>query len=232
MDQLSSCYFCGGALDVSLSEYPVVPTELRAKGVDSKTVVLCTTCRQKLANVVEEVVGATEADAGDTGDFEPLTTDDSETADDGGFEPIVSDDDSAAGGSDTDSSDDADDGGDESSSLLSGVSAAEKRSTTEETESASETDTSGPTSTDETPEATSTDETAKGEKDGPTLTRLEYNKVMRLLKNREFPVDRMEIREVATSAYQISPEEFDAVIDAAIERDLIAERDGQFVDPD
>ena len=221
MDQLSSCYFCGGALDVSLSEYPVVPTELRAEGEGSKTVVLCTTCRQKLANVVEEVVAATGAGAGGDG-FEPLET---ETADDGGFEPISSVEDSTADDSDSD------DHSDDSTSLLSGVSSAQKRSTTDETASADGTETTSADETTPTPETTSTD--AGGQSDGgPSLTRLEYNKVMRLLKNREFPVDRGEIRDVATSAYQISPEEFDAVIDAAIERGLIAERDGQFISPD
>jgi len=62
------------------------------------------------------------------------------------------------------------------------------------------------------------------------MTKLEYNKVMRLLKNRPFPVDKAEIREVATSAYDIDQSEFEAVIDAAVSRGLIAERNGQFVE--
>jgi hypothetical protein len=189
MDQLSSCYFCGGALDVSLSEYPVVPTELRAESEDSKTVVLCTTCRKKLATVVEEVVAATEGD-------------------DGGFEPIATEDGPPTAGND--------DGGG-SDSLLSGDSSSTDR-TAGETESAAGTTPRGDASTDDAD-------------DGVSLTRLEYNKVMRLLQNREFPVDKSEIREVAVNAYQIRPDEFDTVIDAAVERELIAERDGQFVDP-
>jgi len=62
------------------------------------------------------------------------------------------------------------------------------------------------------------------------MTKLEYNKVMRLLKNRPFPVDKAEIREVATSAYDIDQSEFETVIDAAVSRGLIAERNGQFVE--
>jgi predicted nucleic-acid-binding protein len=65
--------------------------------------------------------------------------------------------------------------------------------------------------------------------DGPTLSALEYTKVMRLLENRELPVDREEIRVVATNAYEIRPAEFDAVVDAAVERGMIVEEDGQFV---
>lgn len=211
MDQLSSCYFCGGALDVSLSEYPVVPTELRAESEDSKTVVLCTTCRKKLATVVEEVVAATE---GDDPGSEPLDAADSGRVDDGGFEPIATEDGSTTAGNDD---------GDDSDSLLSGGSSSADRTageagSTTETESAAGTTPRDGASTDDTD-------------DGASLTRLEYNKVMRLLQNREFPVDKSEIREVAVNAYQIRPDEFDTVIDAAVERELIAERDGQFVDP-
>lgn len=171
MDQLASCYFCGGALDVSLSEYPVIPKEFRAEGDENKTVVLCGTCRKKLAKIVENVVAATAAEPDERAET---------TTEDTLFEEGID--------------------GPESSDPV---------------------DTSGATATP----------TSDGVDDGPTMTRLEYNKVMRLLKNREFPVDRMEIRDVATNAYQISPDEFDAVIDAAIERDLLAEEDGQFVDP-
>jgi len=56
-----------------------------------------------------------------------------------------------------------------------------------------------------------------------------YRQVIRLLQNREFPVDRAEIEDVAASAYQISPETCHRVIDEAIERDLLAERDGDIV---
>jgi len=170
MDRLSSCYFCGAALDAQLSEYPVVPKHLQSRTTDSQTVVLCAGCRRKLGGIVESVVDATESSGrSDEGGYEGT-----------GFEPI------------------ADSGGDDGDGTLLADDA----------------------------ESTQTDG------DGPTLTKLEYNKVMRLLKNREFPVDRSEIREVATSAYQIDPAEFDAVIDAAIERDLLAVENGQFVDPE
>ncbi|WP_159901671.1 hypothetical protein [Salinirussus salinus] len=65
-----------------------------------------------------------------------------------------------------------------------------------------------------------------------TVSALEYNKVMRLLQNREFPVDRAEIETVAASAYELSESECAAVIDLAVDRGLIAERDGQLVRPD
>jgi hypothetical protein len=66
--------------------------------------------------------------------------------------------------------------------------------------------------------------------DRPSMSALENTKVMRLLQNREFPVDREEIRAVATNAYDLEESQFDAVVDAAVDRGLIGEEDGQFVE--
>jgi len=65
-----------------------------------------------------------------------------------------------------------------------------------------------------------------------TVSALEYNKVMRLLQNREFPVDRAEIQTIAANAYGLAESECAAVIDLAIDRGLIAEQDGQLVRPE
>ncbi len=243
MDQLASCYFCGGALDVSLSEYPVVPRDLRAED-ESETVVLCGTCRKKLAKIVESVVAAAGEPAGDrsfegTG-FTPNERSETVTADplfeERDDEPMTNDRDDTGGPAAPTAGDEADPESDDSAPHSEPATAASEA--TPETESANRTDqpTAESGSTDESTADTSEAESDEGQRDKeasdePTMTRLEYNKVMRLLKNREFPVDRMEIRDVATSAYQISPQEFDAVVEAAIERDLLAEEEGQFVDP-
>ncbi len=65
-----------------------------------------------------------------------------------------------------------------------------------------------------------------------TVSALEYNKVMRLLQNRDFPVDRREFVAVAASAYGLAEQECAEVIDLAVDRGLVAERDGQLVRPD
>ncbi|WP_136687525.1 hypothetical protein [Halorhabdus amylolytica] len=52
-----------------------------------------------------------------------------------------------------------------------------------------------------------------------------YNKVVRLLQNREFPVEEEEITTVAGSAYGIGAREAGEVIDALVERGVL-ERDG------
>jgi hypothetical protein len=65
-----------------------------------------------------------------------------------------------------------------------------------------------------------------------SISALEYNKVMRLLQNREFPVDRDEIEVVAANAYQVARSDCATVIDVAVDRGLIEEVDGQLRKPD
>jgi hypothetical protein len=240
MDQLSSCYFCGGALDASLSEYPIIPKSLDPEAEKQGTVVLCSTCREKLATIVEPAVEAAKADARET--VEPAT-------DAGPAEPT-----GPSGGSETPTGNEgpvdsviepADDG-----SLLGddGASAA-KRSQADRQSGAGSTsgsdgtarDSAAPSDertvepsggSDEGADGGDADAGENGDGSGPSLTKLEYNKVMRLLQNREMPVDRAEIREVAVNAYDIDGEQFDAIIDAAVDRDLIGQADGQLVESD
>ncbi|WP_435359100.1 hypothetical protein [Haloarchaeobius sp. DFWS5] len=58
-----------------------------------------------------------------------------------------------------------------------------------------------------------------------------YNKVMRLLQNRDFPIERAEIEEVAVGAYDVDPDECRAIVDAAIEKGLVAQDGPKLVDP-
>ncbi len=280
MDRLSSCYFCGAALDASLSEYPIVPAELHPDDDQQQTVVLCPTCRRKLGQVVETVVGAmdgqpdSDGGAESVGDADQRTTDANGAgrgdADDGDVGWVSAEDavendpsspDSASSSEDATSngpderllgsSNDADDGrvADEGSATRrrrengSADSGAEGSSASTDQHAGGR---SGSTADEgnyadgrsadvasDRSESTGTDEGTDDPTDGdPSLTRLEYNKVMRLLQNREFPVDRAEIKAVATSAYELSDAEFERIIDAAVEHDLIDERNGQLVQAD
>ncbi|WP_435346159.1 hypothetical protein [Haloarchaeobius sp. HRN-SO-5] len=65
--------------------------------------------------------------------------------------------------------------------------------------------------------------------DGPSAQT--YNKVMRLLQNRDFPIQRSEIEDVAVGAYNVDPDECRAIVDTAIEKGLVAERGSKLVDP-
>jgi hypothetical protein len=305
MERLSSCYFCGTALDASLEEYPVVPESLRPGAETGKTVVLCETCRHKLDAVTDAVVETVEARAdGPATDESPddhsLADGESESADaDSGeagsgsatdIESTLGDDDLLESVGDSGSNgeqgrpeddpveasemqfgDDRDDGSGASGNAGGGVSEDDEKErkytssrragytrddepNTAPRDADSDADESDESSADEDGDAdaderTDADEPASDEgasaeeapsedgsddgadEDGPerdvTLTRLENTKVMRLLQNREFPVERDGFVTVASSAYEVAPSDCSKVIDLAIEHDLLDEDEGQ-----
>lgn len=260
MDRLSSCYFCGVAHDESLSEYPVVPKQLHPREQTQQTVVLCSTCRRKLATVVETVVTAARADQGrregEPNSDKAADDDTSALLDESGLDPqpdptAVSDanetpvEDSHETGADAaaedppaESAGETGDGGGDDEREGADAAAAPGRDPGEPANGGDAIETGQEASTrddaaasEEPSTAMAGEDTASsdGDDDQATLTRLEYSKVMRLLQNRPFPGDRGEIREVAVNAYDIDPEQFDAITEAAIERGLIGEEDGQFV---
>ncbi|WP_226010574.1 hypothetical protein [Halomicrobium salinisoli] len=307
MDRLSSCYFCGAALDASLSEYPIVPAELLPDDDQQQTVVLCPTCQRKLGQVVETVVGAVDGqpdaddDAGSTvdsgqqrtgtggtvegdadaenvgwtsaedaveqGSTSPRSASSREDANrdgNGSYEGLLGgvgsdevkdgrgrdgarseppergrngrSDDGRAGDDRSEAprrpqngSAGADDGNADAST---GQRAGGRSGSTADEGNYGDGRSAADVASDRS-EAAEADEGTGDPTDGePSLTRLEYNKVMRLLQNREFPVDRAEIKAVATNAYEISDDEFERIIDAAVEHDLIDERSGQLVQSD
>lgn len=59
-----------------------------------------------------------------------------------------------------------------------------------------------------------------------------YNRVVRLLQNREFPVNRSEFVDLASSAYDIDPDACERVLDHAIERGELVEGSGMLTKPD
>src|SRR6056297_239745 len=84
MPSLSSCYFCGTALDAPIDSYPVVPEGLP---IDAEhTVSLCPTCQRKLHGALEIAFdAATDADSiGTTLDrYDDLPEEETATAVDG-----------------------------------------------------------------------------------------------------------------------------------------------------
>jgi len=54
----------------------------------------------------------------------------------------------------------------------------------------------------------------------------DFRTVMRLLGNREFPVERDEIAEIAGSAYQLDDAHVDRILDHAVDRGVLADDDG------
>jgi len=238
MPEFSACYFCGTALDAPLAEYPVIPDTLHPSPEAQRTVVLCPTCRRKLGAVVDAVVAAvdepaegdriqqelaestdtaafTENDDADAGPETPTITD---SIDEPGAEPADTAADESAGPAPESGAGSAD----ESETADGPAATAGEQGEADEPSAADPAPESAADATDATEDDAQTDE--------PAMTALEYNKVMRLLQNRAFPVDREEFKTVATNAYQISDEEFAAVLDAAEQRGLIAVQGGQIVD--
>ncbi|MEF8886635.1 MAG: hypothetical protein V5A30_02425 [Haloarculaceae archaeon] len=276
MDRLSSCYFCGTALDEPLQDYPLVAGDTGEHGA---VVTLCPGCHHKLETVLDVVVGEGEdlpaledADRVALEGESPAALTEPEEGEDAP-DPIAlgdgkqDDSEGERGANDVDSASGADrmgpgDGTDDDSSLSEAATAdepnrdeaGEESPATDGADPAIDTgpDTSGsgdgvepPTAggeetTGRTDDATTAGDTAaEGERGTDperevtaTVSALEYNKVMRLLQNREFPVDRAEIETIATSAYDLSERECAAVIDLAVDRGLVVERDGQLVRPD
>lgn len=320
MDQLSSCYFCGDALDASLEEHPVVPASLLPSADDQTTVVLCGTCKRKLDAVVDSVVAAvdsTSASAGDDVDGDRASNADSasqtdapsdiestlgddedvlrsvgsdersadrsggssadpdgsdanrdngdgrDTGDDpeekprkytssrragytrhdssnqwnitgGNDEPDESS--SSGGDSDAEQSSDASSGGsDGGTSSSSSEQAADRSRGSGQGATSGGADASsgagGSTSSGGSGGSGGSSDAGESGSDADTpevsLTRLENTKVMRLLQNREFPVERQDFVAVASSAYEVSPDDCDKVIDLAVEHGLLREEGGQ-----
>lgn len=196
MDRLESCYFCGTG-DGSLDEYPVVPASLSPAPDEQAAVTLCPDCRQKLATVVKRI----EAVAADQ-EAPPTTPDRSD--DTGGIDDIaVPPEPPDIDEIEEDEPDpEADPAADEPIDRIDVDEPAEPEADDEDAEAAGA-------------EATSPSQPPE------TLSPFQYNKVMRLLENREFPVEIAEFEAIATNAYQLEPSDVEAVIEAAIARGLI-----------
>ncbi|PSQ31123.1 hypothetical protein BRD09_04860 [Halobacteriales archaeon SW_10_68_16] len=213
MDHLSSCYFCGTALDETLRDYRVVPVELRDTD-DATTATLCQSCHGNETAEAADSEGATEpADEDESANEEetPLEKVEANLVDID-EEPLTEGDETVP----------AETGSDDE-----GAGAETGGSEDEETVRVRH----------ETGDEGGNDETEAGADDGgetarTTVSALEYNKVMRLLQNREFPVDREGFERVAANAYGLAEHECGEVIDLAIDRGLVAERDGQLVRPE
>ena len=257
MDRLSSCYFCGDALDASLDEYPVVPASIAPGPGDRRSIVLCQSCKRKLDPVVEAVVDAVDAadgpvefahdseddDAVSTGD--DTSTDDDASAGASDIGSTLGDDDDLlrpVGSEDGDGREEAETGGMEFGRSVGESGAGEEVETdTDDRNESSDDDRStgerkytsgqraGGQPTDPGDEEAGDDEAEDEPDPAVTMTRLENTNVMRLLRNREFPVERDDFVTVASSAYEISPRKCEKAIQLAIKHDLIREDEGQLL---
>ncbi len=163
------------------------------------------------------------ADAAAMGDRE--TTDDATVAGD----EATSDNDETAGDEPVLDGDSAENGptSDEGSAereSTSGESSSERGSTSDDGSTGQST-----AADDAAVRSDSTDEQAGNSQDGADFERAEYNKVVKLLQNREFPVEIEEITVVARSAYGIDRNTTHAILDALIDRGVLEDRGDELV---
>ncbi|QSG11896.1 HNH/McrA nuclease domain containing protein [Halapricum desulfuricans] len=229
MDNLVSCYFCGDAVDAQLEAYPLVTSDSVETGT---SVVLCPSCRRKLTAVVEEVLdAATESPDSQSVDLDgdPLETleasapDAMAAADSASVDSLG--DESSDGSGDPADGHDADD-----------VQADENDVQIDENDD-NETRIAGG-SESETAVLDDGETTDSGDSEGTVgqtgtadddFRRSEYNKVVRLLQNREFPVEIEEITVVARSAYGIDRDTTHAILSALIENEILEDRGDELV---
>ncbi len=83
---------------------------------------------------------------------------------------------------------------------------------------------SGQEQSAETTDSTQTTQSSQAESDDPPEN---YGKVLRLLRNREFPMTREEIVTIATSAYELKARNVQQIIDESVDRGEFVETSGQ-----
>jgi hypothetical protein len=249
MVQLRSCYFCGTT--GALSEYAALP---RTEVADERMprVVLCDRCHTKLTNVLAPLVeGAERTGLGDaveterspatgtsTGDDTPDGPDEASERSDSStqevtFSASTSASASADAGEHVDDTLDAAGAADDSPASTSAsvgtdehaATAADERELGDETETA---DAQNPDekAVDDASEAHAEQGGAEASDPSTDLDRV-YHKLLRFLRNREFPIPRAEAEAVAQSAYDLSATEASQVVQRAVDRDVLEERDGE-----
>jgi hypothetical protein len=205
MRQLSSCDFCDAT--ASLGVYEVVPDDL---DVAERRLVLCPDCRDRLDWVLEPFLDALgESPASEHEDVTLLGVSQSST------QPTPPRPDRSA--------DDASQSDDLPSPSAEESAGPAPRTPDDETdelerEEADSDDSDPPTAAPAGPSAAD-----RSSDDTPP----KYRQVMRFLGNRDLPIDRTEAETLASGAYDLDAGEAAKIIDAALERGLLVEDDGQ-----
>jgi len=204
MVQLRSCYFCGSVGD-SLHEYEVVPERLDADG-NGRSAVLCSACHEKLRRMLEPLAEASESTG--TADPGPASLQEVTFGSDADGEVSTGTADAKA---DEDSTPETVDEADASPGDRTPPDPSPNSEATDER--------TGERST------TSDDEGGAVDDDVPE----EYYTVLRLLQNREFPMERTTLVDIVTGAYDVSKPQCDRILETAIERGVLV-ADGSTLD--
>ncbi|MEY7850352.1 hypothetical protein AB7C87_14270 [Natrarchaeobius sp. A-rgal3] len=252
MRALRCCDFCGAD---AVGTFEIVPPELEPSEDEQRRVVLCPDCRDRLEALLEPLLvraGATRgrddaegASAGDGESDSPKTTvvsanepstrrspshgrtsSDGETDSDSRTGITLGRDDEADG---NDSDADEPEEGDGDAESVRSVEASAGTTARAEEPSPNTTDSnereSGSTadSGQSATNATSATPSGSGEQARPPQG---YAKAIRLLRNREFPMERAAVETLIAGAYDLESHETEKIVDHALEDDEFVERDG------
>lgn len=226
------CDFCGAT---AAGAYEVLPASLDPTPDEQVRVVLCGDCRETLDGVLAPLLARLGDGAADGGS---VTAGPPEGASAGtpasgtgegsvsASAPATESGSDARADTDYDAQADARSGSPDASSDDAVIIDASKRGP--DAEAADESDDA------DAGDDGSTDADAEGEDDSPTDANTDpseepegFRQVMRLLGNREFPVDRAEVVDLAGSAYDLDRSESDRIIDYAVENDVLEEDGGE-----
>ncbi|KTG20134.1 hypothetical protein [Haloferax profundi] len=245
MRQLRTCDFCGAD---AAGVFEVLPPELTPAD-DQRRVVLCEHCEETLTDVVEPLLTRLGVEAEvEVPDDAPAETGASATPSAGGSESTGD-----AATVDVDAVDPAPsppEPADHDSPNSPETAAADPLDTdsvqTDESESSSNDETDGDDSVDaegdaggedETGDDASSDEPA-GDAEGDDVTTddtpaepPQFRKVVRILQNREFPVERAEVEALASNAYDLDDDQVADIFDYAVERGLLVDDGGTLRKP-
>ncbi|QSX00712.1 hypothetical protein [Haloterrigena alkaliphila] len=238
MRELRSCDFCGAD---AVGTFAVVPPELEPTEAEQRRVVCCNDCKDRLETLLEPLLARAGVDVGDRSGDE---SGGGETAGESGAVVASADEStrkrsrtsspnatvSDADAGITDSASDTDGADDESPSdsvLEDGISFERNESDESETAAATQADDEAidfdESATDET-----NDDSGSGDATRPPNG---YGKVLRLLRNREFPMKRSAVENLAAGAYDLEADEVDAIVDHAVENGEFVEKQGKLRRP-
>lgn len=206
MPELRSCYFCGTPDDVQ--QYAVVPPRFLAADEDQPSAALCEPCKEKLLRVIDPLTDRLDEQAGATSGAAAAHDADATTAT------------SSAGGDDPSpmTGDASPSASDDLASADLGVTPNDDGVTMDPKRAA---DAAAGDVDAESPAGEAAAD-ASGEESPPP----NYRKAMRLLSNREFPMERYDVEELLGGAYDMEEEEIAAVLAYATESGRLADDDG------
>ncbi|MDF9747337.1 hypothetical protein [Natrinema salsiterrestre] len=245
MRELRNCDFCDAD---AVGAFEIVPPELEPTEAEQRRVVCCPDCKERLETLIEPLLARAGADGKgpENGTDEATATRETDgsgsvvaTADESTENRSRTASPSASVSDPTDGADaedgaasDSEPGSTTESVLEDGItferderadeSGAEPDSTTDAgatSDSADAVDADDRPEPNDAPTESSTDPSAGS----PSRPPAAYNKVVRLLRNREFPMKRSAVEELAAGAYELESHEVEAIVDHAIE-------DGEFVE--